>query len=127
MKVSHGGARIGAGKKKRPRKCDEYRDLGPPPTDTLERIEWAHNLNALGLYHVVLDEEIDERTRREEVRQISRVLAALIPSERLRQAERLIQRDAKLVEKSEGPETVKANAGTKRQKVIRATPRRRKG
>lgn len=45
-------------------------DLGPPPRDPLKAQGWAHRLLMLQAYETAMDEGIDQRTRRSEVRAI---------------------------------------------------------
>lgn len=66
---------------------------------------------------------IDERLRRQELRATAKALADLVPSERLRQAEAAVRKDAALVDAIPDPQLVDATIQPHR--ALRARPRRR--
>ena len=82
----------------------DYAAIGPPPPDALEATAWAHRVLSVGMFHVANDSEADEAVRRKELRETARVMAALVPQNRILSAERLIKGDMKRMEDSEGNE-----------------------
>lgn len=97
-KPGRGGKREGAGRPKLPRHHAEYAaaagatgTVADVPQDPLAVISWAGRAMALSMYKAMTDPNVDERTRRHEMRQIAKSLALLVPAERLEAAERTIR------------------------------------
>lgn len=88
-----GGKREGAGRKAYPRQHEEYAQVGGPPEDDLDKTRWAYRMVAQALHKAATDPMLTEKERRAEIRQTAKVLSALVPVNRLLEAESTI-RDA---------------------------------
>jgi hypothetical protein len=72
----------------------EHRRIGPPPTDELDLPGWLLKHLAAELWAVLRDPKMRERERRSELKSAARTLDRLIPTARMRRAERLIKEEA---------------------------------
>jgi hypothetical protein len=88
-KKGRGGARRGAGRPKK-RHLEDYAQIGPPPADPLRATEWGMQLLTVMLEKVKSDPDIDERTRRAEMKALLRNMKDLVPPARISAAERVI-------------------------------------
>jgi len=94
-KKGRGGRRAGAGRKPK-RHYQEYKDTaGDLPDDPLAVVGWASRVLALSMKKIIEDPDMGEVARRQELRTTAKVLASLIPAERLQQAEDLLRESAK--------------------------------
>ncbi len=82
------------GRPRKPRHVADYAQVGPAPLDPLEAAEWAGKLITVSMLKVAQDPDLDERHRRQELRQCAKAMLALIPAERLLQAERAVRKSA---------------------------------
>lgn len=80
----------------------DYRAAGDPPADPLEAVAWAGQLLTVAMRKIATDETLDERVRRAELRSTAKVLAGLVPAERLLEAERAVRRQANAMARPEG-------------------------
>ena len=86
-------------------KLDPARDfatLGAPPKDPLEAYVSALEALQVSLFHVINDPDLDERTRRKEMREIARAMTSLEPKARLFDAETRIRGDKAALDETEG-------------------------
>lgn len=70
----------------------EFADVGPPPlADPLAGVEWAQKMNLIAMRQAATDLTLSPSQRRDEVRRTGRVVAALVPQERLYDAEQRLR------------------------------------
>ncbi len=125
-KKKRGGARKGAGRKRKTHLA-AYADVGQPPADPLRAVEWGMQLLTVMLEKVKTDPDLSEAKRRAEMRSLLRNMKDLLPTARISQAERTITEHLKRRERppssSQGSEEL-SDASVVGPPPIAASPRR---
>lgn len=85
-----GGRRAGAGRKRQVRRIADYRALGNAPEDELERLRWMSAALGVRARQVMLDEQITDAKRGEELRSLAKAMNTLVTRNRLRRAEQSV-------------------------------------
>lgn len=81
------------------RALKDYAAVGEPPmTDPLAGVEWMQRIMLISARDVATDPELAPSERREELRRLARCVAALVPQERVFDAEQRIRRDAGIMD-----------------------------
>lgn len=105
---SRGGARPGAGRKRRG--LEPFSAVGPPPIgDPLAIAAWAQRIAAITLHQVVLG-KLSAR-QAQEIRASVRVAIFALPAERAWQVERLAKGEQEKTRGNIGPETQHVASG----------------
>jgi hypothetical protein len=86
----------------------EYQAIDCMSDDPLEVVEWAGKILRLSMQKIASDPNISEEARRRELRSTAKVINAMVPAERLLQAERAIRRaDEEMGRSVKDPEMTK--------------------
>jgi hypothetical protein len=88
-KGPHGGKRAGAGRPQISNYEGVFADLEPPPDDPLELVTWAQKINARALFETVQGR--GHKLKNQEIRTFAKVIAALVPKERIYKAEQSLK------------------------------------
>lgn len=71
-----------------------FADLGKPPEDELDRQEWFSKALALATHQAIVDPELSDKDRRQEIRANARAAGSLVSKVRIRKAEKTIREAA---------------------------------
>lgn len=121
------------GKRRRPTKRSrkmlrEFEKLGTPPlNDPLAGVEWMQKAILISAFDLATDPDVSAADKRDGLIRTGRTVAALVPQERLYDAEKRIRRDAAAVQDvREDPRTTTRASDPPRSLRVEA-PRRRGG
>jgi len=107
-KGQRGGARPGAGRPRKVLVLDDFSDVGDPPADPLAQNQWAQRILALDLRRIVSGRA--DKALSQEIRSTARAIAALMPLERVYEAEKIIKGDRDAVRRgAKGAELQRAD------------------
>jgi len=109
----NGGARPGAGRKRTPRRLEDYFALGDPPADEGDAMAYVFQTLKVSLRQAMLDAEITDRERRGELRVIARAMHSTYPRARQRKAEKALREDSTKIKAKVAVELEPAPTGEK--------------
>src|SRR5215813_13512547 len=94
----HGGKRPSSGRKRKSRRII---DVGPRPKDVLEVAgEYVPKIAHEMLYQLLHDTDLSDRERRQEARQLMKLIVSTVPFSRILKAERHVTEAASAMERT---------------------------